>query len=130
MLPRKVRGTADPSATLGMTKERVMFPPNAALSGKRFHYLEWTSESACRTIGYQLLKRTIIATLLIVTCELDQLARGVKPRDLIWVHFFANLEHDVGGCLFEICSGLGDTIDLGKECAFIERLLVAENFHL
>ena len=60
----------------------------------------------------------------------DQLAGGVKPRNLIRVHFLADLEHEMGGCFLEICSRLGDTIDLGKEGAFIERLSVAEGFHL
>jgi hypothetical protein len=58
------------------------------------------------------------------------LARRVKPRDLIRVHFFADLQHEMSGCLFEICSRLGDTIDLGKEDGFIERLSVTEGFHL
>jgi hypothetical protein len=60
----------------------------------------------------------------------DQLTRVVKPRDLIRVHFFADLQHEMRGCFFEICSRLGDTIDLGEEGGFIERLSVTEGFHL
>jgi hypothetical protein len=35
MFPRKVRGTADPSASLGMTKERVTFYGKWFLNRKR-----------------------------------------------------------------------------------------------
>jgi hypothetical protein len=86
--PGMVRGAADPSAAgrdrsaaLGMTKQRAMHPINAVLSGRRFQDrtvcvrtekkpLVTGSHPWCRTIGFQLLKGTIVATLLVVTCEL------------------------------------------------------------
>jgi len=50
--------------------------------------------------------------------------------DLIRVHFFADLQQQMGVCFFQFCPGLRDAINLGKESTFLERLRVAEGFHL
>jgi len=54
----------------------------------------------------------------------------VKLGDLICVHFFADLQQQMGVCLFRFCPGLRDTINLCKESTFLERLGVAKGFHL
>ena len=50
--------------------------------------------------------------------------------DLIRVHFFADLQQQMGVCFFQFCPGLRNAIDLGKESTFLERLGVAKGFHL
>jgi hypothetical protein len=50
--------------------------------------------------------------------------------DLIGVHFFADLQQQMGVCFFQFCPGLRDAINLGKEGTFLERLGAAKGFHL
>jgi hypothetical protein len=105
--------------TLGMTKGRG----DASIESSYWRegvFTTWVDRRLC----VRTEKKPQISPLR------DKLTGGVKPRDLIRVHFFADLKHEMSGCFFEICSRLGDTIDLGKEGGLIERLCVTEGFHL
>jgi hypothetical protein len=59
-----------------------------------------------------------------------KLAGCVEVGDLIRVHFFADLQQQMGVCFFQFSPGLGNAIDLRKESTFLERLGAAEDFHL
>jgi hypothetical protein len=48
------------------------------------------------------------------------LVKFIEPRRLIRVHFFTDLQHQVGIRLLEIRPGLRHPVDLGEQCAFVE----------
>ena len=64
------------------------------------------------------------------TRKREKLAGCVEMDDLIRVHFFADLQQQMGVCFFQFCPGLRNAIDLGKESTFLERLGAAKDFHL
>jgi hypothetical protein len=74
---------------VGMTKERAMIRWKGVTGQKAFS-LPWTGRRVC--------ERTERKPQIPPLCS--RLTRGVKPRDLIRVHFFANLEHEMSGCFF------------------------------
>ena len=59
-----------------------------------------------------------------------KLAGCVKMGDLIRVHFFADLQQQMGVCFFQFSPCLRDAINLGKKNTFLERLCVAQSIHL
>src|SRR5277367_3823880 len=62
--------------------------------------------------------------------EREKLAGCVKMSDLIRIHFFADLQQQMGVCFFKFSPCLRDAINLGKESTFLERLGSAEVLHL
>ena len=50
--------------------------------------------------------------------------------ELIGVHFFADLQEQMGVRFFQLGPGLRDAVNLGEESTFIQRLGVGEGVHL
>ena len=50
--------------------------------------------------------------------------------DLVGVHFFADLEQQMGVCFFQFSPGLRKAINLGEESTFIQHLGVGKGVHL
>ena len=59
-----------------------------------------------------------------------QLARRIEARDLIRIHFFPYLQHQMGICFFEFRPCLRYAINLGEESTFLERLGATQAFQL